>query len=396
MYIYIYILYTYVWIGSGGYTTKESDPVRSKSWMIPVKPEWSDDPVNQEDIERCPTPGNVQLGFDPLLKAPPLILQRATSLPPRPEPRGPTVRTHAEFILESHQGTGNSRFTLPRIFFWCDSRIHWIACFLCAFIWKLASSLNSWKEPCPKTALRSVASMFLVRGSANRNAVGIHPKLQCSKHLSLIRRTSSVVRYSAHEGIARRLTKSHKDLQSVTTTAACIWRKASGGFLQWNSRVGTSSSGQRSTCWKLPQTKSIALLLGAVWFWWSWDSWGVVAKTSVPWKQESCFGLANDASPNATWVSWFGSMDLKKILTSHVCCGSRRTLLASNKVKTVGFDSWTCISPNLAAMSALVFVVAYCKLPMKPRRCDISDSDTGSCAVLLRCFPISRGKVEFT
>ena len=104
-------------IGSGGYTTKESDPVRSKSWMIPVKPEWSDDPVHQEDIGRRPTLGNVQLGFDPLLKAPSLILQRTTSLLPRPEPRGPTVRAHAELILESHQGTGSSGFTICFFFF---------------------------------------------------------------------------------------------------------------------------------------------------------------------------------------------------------------------------------------------------------------------------------------
>ena len=167
---------------------------------------------------------------------------KSTTLPPRPEPKRPHggyMRSILESwsILESHQGIGTWRFTLPRIFFWCDSRIHWTACFLWAFVCKLASSSNSWNEPCLKTALRRVASMFLVNGSANCNAVGIHLKWQCSKHLSLIRSTSKVVRYSSHEGIARRLTKSYRDLQSVTTTAACIWRKASGGFLHWNSGI---------------------------------------------------------------------------------------------------------------------------------------------------------------
>ena len=77
--------------------------------------------------------------------------------------------------------------------------------------------------------------MFLVKGSANYNAVGIHGKWQCSRHLSLIRNTSRVVRYSSHDGIARWLTKAYKDLQSITTTAAYMRRKASGRFLHWNS-----------------------------------------------------------------------------------------------------------------------------------------------------------------
>ena len=343
---------------------------------------------------------------------------KSTTLPPRPEPKRPHggyMRSILESwsILESHQGIGTWRFTLPRIFFWCDSRIHWTACFLWAFVCKLASSSNSWNEPCLKTALRRVASMFLVNGSANCNAVGIHLKWQCSKHLSLIRSTSKVVRYSSHEGIARRLTKSYRDLQSVTTTAACIWRKASGGFLHWNSGITSVPHKSRhqlilSTLLDMLKASADKVerttleiffddhemgLIGAVQF---CCNWGEVANTSVPWKDDSCFGLANEASPNTTWVSWSGSIDLKKILTSQVCWASRRTLLASNSVWIVGFDSWTWISPSLAATSGRVFVVAYWRLPIRPRKWDISVSDTGSWGVDLLCLPISTGMIEFT
>ena len=48
-------------------------------------------------------------------------------------------------------------------------------------------------------------------------------------------KTSSVVLYSSHVGMARRLTRSNKDLQSVTTVAAGNCRNASWGHLQLNS-----------------------------------------------------------------------------------------------------------------------------------------------------------------
>ena len=82
---------------------------------------------------------------------------------------------------------------------------------------------------------RSDESIFLVKGSASRSEVGIHLKKQCSMHLSFMSKTSKVVRYSSHDSIALRLTRSNNDLQFVTITAACIWRIATGGLLLWNS-----------------------------------------------------------------------------------------------------------------------------------------------------------------
>ena len=49
--------------------------------------------------------------------------------------------------------------------------------------------------------------------------VGIHLKEQCSLHLSRMSSTSKVVRNSSQDGIAVRLTRSNRLLQSVTIMA---------------------------------------------------------------------------------------------------------------------------------------------------------------------------------
>ena len=86
--------------------------------------------------------------------------------------------------------------------------------------------------------------MTLVKASANINVVGSHLKCACSAHRSLIRRTSRVVLYSSHVGIAVLVAKSKRDLQSVVMIARLSCLKPSGGHLQLNS--GTSKHPQRS------------------------------------------------------------------------------------------------------------------------------------------------------
>ena len=133
------------------------------------------------------------------------------------------------------KGTGVMEIALPKLYFWCGSFSPCKAGFRCAFVRRLAASSNNWNAPCSSTARRSDESIFLVKGSASCSEVGIHLKKQCSMHLSFLSKTSKVVRYSSNDGIALRLTRWNKDLQSVTITAACIWRNASGGLLHWNS-----------------------------------------------------------------------------------------------------------------------------------------------------------------
>ena len=85
------------------------------------------------------------------------------------------------------------------------------------------------------TALRRVLSMGFVRASANIRVVGIHLNWAFPAHRCLIRRTSSVVLYSSQAGIARRVTKSNKDLQSVMMVAGLRCLKLSSGCCQGKS-----------------------------------------------------------------------------------------------------------------------------------------------------------------
>ena len=302
-------------------------------------------PATWNKVSGCPAPPNHAAPLLDTLKAP----WPSNDLDPQPYPpriawttKVPSgangyLTTSWQEVETSHQGIVVPEITLPKLYFWCDSFNHCSACFLCAFVWRLAASSNSWKAPCSNTARRSDESIFLVKGSASCSEVGIHLKKQCSMHLSLIRRTSNVVRYSSHDGIARRLTRSYRDLQSVTTTAACIWRNASGGLLHWNSGMINVPHSKRhhpilSTLRDMEKasadnvdltTLEIFLddhdkgLMGALLL--SWRS-GVVANTKVPWKDANCFGLANDASPNTTCVS-FGEKWIWNTIPRHMSAG---------------------------------------------------------------------------
>ena len=84
-------------------------------------------------------------------------------------------------------------------------------------------------------AVRSrVVSMTLVNASADINVVGIHRNTQCSWHCSRISSTSSVVRYSSHDGVAVLLTKSYRLRQSVVITACGNQEKAFCGSFHRN------------------------------------------------------------------------------------------------------------------------------------------------------------------
>ena len=304
----------------------------------------------------------------------------------------------------------------PETFYWCEFLFcpwsHETACFLCAFVCKLDCSSNSWKLPAASATRRIVGSIGLVSGSASCKAVGIHLKWQFSWHSSRIRRTSKVVLYSSHDGIAVRVTKSNKDLQSVTIIARWSSFKAFGGWRQskslitnepHNKRIQLSLSTPRDTekasADKVDLT-TLAIflddqvngLIGAVTF--SWSS-GVVANTMVPWKDDSCLGLAKEASPNTTWVTLSTGIDRKWIWVSLVSWASLKSLFASSSVFTVGRAIWTWISPSFEAKSGLVWVTAYCTLPINPRRADFSLSLALCSGKLLRCLPISIGRIPW-
>ena len=111
----------------------------------------------------------------------------------------------------------------------------------------------------------------------------------------------------------------------------------------------------------------------------SW-SFGVVAYTMVPWNEDNCFWLANDASPKTTWVTWGTEMDRKQILVSLVSWASRSNLLAVISVWIVGCEIWTWISPSLDARSGLVWVTAYwILLTFQLRWPAVQDSFCGVC-----------------
>ena len=88
-----------------------------------------------------------------------------------------------------------------------------------------------------------------------------------------------------------------------------------------------------------------------------------VAHMMVPWWDDNCLGLANDASPKETCDTSETGMCRKQIFTCANSWASLKTLLAAINVATVPRDIWDWISPNLAAMSGLVWVTAYCRLP---------------------------------
>ena len=81
---------------------------------------------------------------------------------------------------------------------------------------------------------------------------------------------------------------------------------------------------------------------------------------------------------------------LKYFLTSRCSWASRSTRLAINIVSMVGCDIWHCTSPSFAAMSGLVWVTAYCRLPIMPRSLDNSLAVTPSWGWSLLCLGISR------
>ena len=110
-------------------------------------------------------------------------------------------------------------------FCWCDTEVaayfcrslnHWTARFLWAFLSRVSVSSYSWKLAEAKTWRSKTGSIAFVNASATWREVGIHRKEQCSLHLSRLRSTSNVVRNSSQDGIAVRLTRSNKLLQSVT------------------------------------------------------------------------------------------------------------------------------------------------------------------------------------
>ena len=161
------------------------------------------------------------------------------------------------------------------------------------------------------------------------------------------------MRYASHEGIAVLVTKSNKLLQSVTIVA--LWRsaKALGGLRQSNCGITREPHKSRIQL-SLPTPRDIEKasadnvdpttlaiffddqvkgLIGASWF---FCSSGVVAKTIIPWKDASCLGLANEASPKTTCDTCWVGMDRKKILTSLVSSASRSNLLANRRVLTLG------------------------------------------------------------
>ena len=96
---------------------------------------------------------------------------------------------------------------------------HSMACRLCAFLSRSCEASYNLKRPWANMVRRTDESMGFVRQSAACNVVGTHRKVVFSEHRSFISKTSKVVLNSSQEGMAKRVTKSNKDLQSVMIAA---------------------------------------------------------------------------------------------------------------------------------------------------------------------------------
>ena len=307
-------------------------------------------------------------------------------------------------------------FTLPTIYCWCDKPLalsHDKAALRWALLWREESSSNSWKTPDASATRSNEGSIGFVNGSASWRLVGIHLKWQCSWHLSLMRRTSSVVRYSSHEGIAVRETRSKRLLQSVTTVALGNCWNPLGGSLQLKSfrfkdphskrsqpNLSTLRDMENASADNVDRTTraiffedQVRGLIGACSFLFKWKS---VAQMRVPWNESNCFGLAKDASPKLTWVTSLTGMWRKQIFTALSNWASRSTLLANMRVATVARPTWVWTSPSFAAMSGRVFVTAYCKLPIRPRNFESSISEMRASGWFRRLLPMSMAGILWT
>ena len=105
--------------------------------------------------------------------------------------------------------------------------------FLFAFVFKVLVSSKILNLPVAKTFLKKMASMGLVRQSGSMIAVEIHLQTALPSACSLICITSIVVRHFWQFGTASLVTRSNRDLQSVTSRAFGCSLNAFSGFCHW-------------------------------------------------------------------------------------------------------------------------------------------------------------------
>ena len=102
-----------------------------------------------------------------------------------------------------------------------------------AFCLRVRSSSYSRNFPSCSTVRRKVASIGLVKQSANMMAVETHLQMVCSLDCSFKSITSIVVRHSWQFGTAFFVIKSYKDLQSVIIKPLCSFFKEVSGRYHW-------------------------------------------------------------------------------------------------------------------------------------------------------------------
>ena len=99
-----------------------------------------------------------------------------------------------------------------------------------AFCLRVRSSSYILNFPSCSTVRRKVASIGLVKQSANMMAVETHLQMVCSFDCSFKSITSIVVRHSWQFGIAFFVIKPYKDLQSVIIKPLCSFFKEVSGL----------------------------------------------------------------------------------------------------------------------------------------------------------------------
>ena len=333
------------------------------------------------------------------------------------------------------------KITLPKIivfwsylaWFWCLGERSWsllsvVACFnqrilslvFARALSKAVSSVSRY-DPCLSVARRKWASIAFVSESANCAPVCTHLSFVPSSSDSLIALATNWIRYSEQDGGAVREIKSYKDLQSVTERSGYsfwvatemadgIFGKASSGFLHcvhgsWSQLQKIRNHDSWSTDDANAMVSAANVLVTTLWIFldphviglighWTLELISLwVATIMCPACESGLLWEEKDASLKTMNLKSLGLMDLIVIVTSWWCLASWRSLFPSFKVSMVALfiDDWR--RDNRLERSGLVWVAAYCKLPINPRNANLSSSVTASSGWVLRLTSILIGGI---
>ena len=227
--------------------------------------------------------------------------------------------------------------------------------------------------------------MSFVKESAIWAAEWTHFTKTPSFNLSLITSASNMVRYSVHCGIEVFWRRSNKLLQSTTANALGRDFKASSGLFQLIFgfsihaqcnlvQLKRSKAPERayvSDARVLETTRLIFFenqMRGLTADILVWSMASVVAKMRHPFCEWAFSLVAKAASENDKKRIWSNGKDWTLMLTSENRFASASRRLPCNKSATVAQVTLAWRRLSLQDRSGLVFVAAYCRLPINPRK----------------------------